>query len=114
MWRLLRGRGVAGYKFRRQVHICGWVVDFACLSHCLVIEVDGGVHDEPAQASQDAARDCWLAQNGWQVLRFGSDQVVGQVSTVVSAIAKALSAAEPATMRERQTRLMAERNSPRP
>ncbi len=49
-WLLLRDRKILGLKFRRQQIVAGFVVDFYCASLRLVLELDGGVHDDPAQA----------------------------------------------------------------
>jgi very-short-patch-repair endonuclease len=61
LWRRLRGRGLADLKFRRQVAIGRYVVDFVCLRHRLIVEADGPFHDPV----QDAARDAWLALQGF-------------------------------------------------
>jgi very-short-patch-repair endonuclease len=60
LWEALRRRAV-GPRFRRQ-HPLGprHIVDFYCASHKLVVEVDGGVHDQPEVAAHDAARQAWL------------------------------------------------------
>lgn len=65
LWSRLRRRFL-GAKFRRQVPLGPFIVDFACMRSKLVIEVDGGQHLE---SSTDAARDWWLAENGFRVLR---------------------------------------------
>jgi very-short-patch-repair endonuclease len=44
LWSRLRGRQIDGCRFRRQVPLGSYVVDFACLAARLVIEVDGGQH----------------------------------------------------------------------
>jgi very-short-patch-repair endonuclease len=66
LWRLLRGRRVHGLKFRRQVPIGPYVVDFLCLAHRLVVEADGPFHD----SDHDERRDRWLESQGFRVLRF--------------------------------------------
>ena len=65
VWSRLRGRQVAGYKFRRQVPIGPYIADFACLSARLVIEVDGEGHDEES----DRRRDACIEAHGYGVLR---------------------------------------------
>ncbi len=104
LWDVLRGRRVGGYKFRRQVHVGGWVVDFACLSHGLVVEVDGSVHDDPRQAEQDGLRDQWLTENGWQVLRFRNDDVLNNPDALARQIAEVLARAVPFARRDRPGR----------
>jgi len=67
LWQLLRGRRLGGFKFRRQ-HPCGaFVLDFFCAEARLVVELDGGVHDD--QVERDAARTLALAALGFRVLR---------------------------------------------
>ena len=57
MWRLLRARRFQGYKFRRQVPIGNYIVDFVCQSARLIVELDGSQHaDDPS----DVRRDNWL------------------------------------------------------
>jgi very-short-patch-repair endonuclease len=56
LWRVLRSRQVAGYKFRRQQPLDEFIVDFVCLEKRLVVEVDGGQHNEPLQAEHDSQR----------------------------------------------------------
>lgn len=54
LWQALRGRQLEGLKFKRQVPIDGYMVDFVCFEEKLIIEVDGGQHSESAA---DATRD---------------------------------------------------------
>ena len=46
LWQRLKGRQLNGFKFRRQVPLGPYVVDFACLEARLVVEVDGEHHAE--------------------------------------------------------------------
>jgi very-short-patch-repair endonuclease len=86
LWKLLRGRRLEGFKFRRQVPIGRYVVDFLCLRHRLVVEADGPFH-EPAH---DAERDAWLASQGFAVLRFANDEIIGDDPRVLNRILDAL------------------------
>jgi len=90
LWRHLRRRQLAGNKFRRQQPLGGYVVDFVCLEKRLVIEVDGGQHDEKEQATHDVARTAWLEAKGFQVCRFWDHEVLQQIDVVKEAIARAL------------------------
>jgi very-short-patch-repair endonuclease len=96
LWVLLRNRKLAGCKFGRQPHVCGWVVDFACLSHQLIAEVDGAAHELPDKAASDARSDEWLACNGWTVLRFRNGELRDHPQGVIEAITRALLALTPA------------------
>jgi very-short-patch-repair endonuclease len=62
LWRLLRSRGLAQFKFRRQKPIAGYIADFACLEWGLIIELDGGHH--PQQEHHDAVRTRKLQDAG--------------------------------------------------
>ncbi len=86
LWKLLRDRKLEGLKFRRQVPLGPYVLDFVCMRHRLVIEADGPFHDP----ERDALRDAWLAAKGFRVLRFRNTeiqlkdwQVIGRILEVV-------------------------------
>ena len=67
LWYHLRAHRFGGYKFKRQIPIGPYVVDFACLGRKLIIEVDGGQH---ADSPSDIMRDGYLRREGFRVLRF--------------------------------------------
>ena len=90
MWNILRGRQIAGYKFRRQAPIGHYIVDFVCFENRLVIEVDGGHHAE--SADYDAMRTAWLESEGFRVMRFWNDQVLRETDAVQEAIFLAVQA----------------------
>jgi very-short-patch-repair endonuclease len=87
LWAALRDRRLEGYKFRRQHPIGRFVVDFACTKHHLVIEADGGQHDE---SLSDARRTAWLENQGWRVLRFWNNDILANTEGVVSTILQTL------------------------
>jgi very-short-patch-repair endonuclease len=74
-WKLLRGRALFGLKFRRQQIIAGFVVDFYCAAARLVLELDGGVHDDPAQREYDEARTEALVSRAVRVVRIANEDV---------------------------------------
>jgi very-short-patch-repair endonuclease len=77
LWRELRARRLDGHKFRRQVPLGPYVADFICLEARLIVELDGAPHDDPAQRAHDARRTAWLASQGFRVLRFPNDLLLG-------------------------------------
>jgi len=87
LWRLLRGRQLDGIKFRRQVPIGDYIVDFACKSPQIVIECDGGQH---ADNAYDLERDAWLAATGFRVFRFWNGEVIDNPEGVLSLILQRL------------------------
>ncbi|HEX4998825.1 MAG TPA: endonuclease domain-containing protein [Terriglobia bacterium] len=68
-WVLLRDRRMFGLKFRRQVPIGDYIVDFLCPELRLVIELDGEIHDDPRQSRIDRVKDSFLTASGYRVLR---------------------------------------------
>ena len=88
MWRLLRGHQLCSLKFRRQHLIEPFVVDFACIPQKLIIEIDGGYHDQVVPA--DLSRQKFLESLGWRVLRFASDDVEQNAEAVITAIVRFL------------------------
>ncbi|WP_353738810.1 DUF559 domain-containing protein [Brevundimonas sp.] len=86
LWGLLRDRRLAGLKFRRQMVIGRYIVDFVCLRHRLIVEADGPQHDDRIE---DAERDAWLREQGFRVLRFANGMIGNQREAVLSAIVAA-------------------------
>lgn len=80
LWTELRGRKLAGYKFRRQHVIDGFIVDFCCLQHDLIIEVDGPVHQ--MRQEYDAARSQHLIDLRYFVLRVSNHDVLENIEVV--------------------------------
>lgn len=88
LWHALCDRGLLEAKFRRQVPIGRYVVDFACVEHKLVIELDGGQH--AGQKELDALRDRVHDAKGFRVLRFWNNEVVENLEGVLESIRTAL------------------------
>lgn len=73
MWRMLRSRQFAELKFRRQLPLGNYIVDFACLDPRIILECDGGQHDD---SRYDDIRDTWLKTQGFRVLRFWNTDIL--------------------------------------
>ena len=86
LWLRLRALRPQGFHFRRQVPRGRYVLDFACLDSMLAIELDGFQHGLDDGARRDAARDCFLAQLGFHVLRFWNHEVREDIDAVVETI----------------------------
>jgi uroporphyrinogen-III synthase len=82
LWDLLRNRRIEGWKFRRQVPMDSYVLDFYCAELKLVVEVDGGVHLDPMQAAHDQSRDTNLRSIGCTVLRLSNEAVIKDLDAV--------------------------------
>ena len=89
LWNRIRNRQIDGHKFVRQQPIGNYVCDFVCRERLLIIEVDGGQHNESAA---DAIRDRRLNEEGYKVLRFWNNDVLGNIDGVLEMIQAALSA----------------------
>ena len=88
LWNELRAHRLMGLGFRRQMPIGGFIVDFACPEHKLVVEVDGSQH--AANDAHDQARTAYLEQHGWQVLRFWNDDVLNDIDNVCTHILRVI------------------------
>src|SRR5438128_1083988 len=70
LWNKLRERNRKGSHFRRQVPIGSYIVDFCWHKAKLIVEVDGGQHNEDAERMRDQQRTQWLESRGYRVIRF--------------------------------------------
>ena len=86
LWSVLRNHQHAGFKFRKQVEIDGYIVDFLCPERRLIIEVDGGQHS----VERDARRSAFLENQGFLILRFWNNEVLQNLGGVWTMIEAAL------------------------
>ncbi len=89
MWKYLSGDKL-GEHFRRQHPIDNYIADFVCLRKQLVIEIDGGYHEDIDQQKRDDFRTRELAKKGFQVIRFTNEEVLADTDRVVSDISQIL------------------------
>ena len=90
LWEYLR-RNQCGVRFRRQHTIGDYIADFACLPIKLVIEVDGGYHNQQEQTELDQQRSIWLEKQGYTVLRFSNEEVAYNIESVIQTIKQQIS-----------------------
>jgi adenine-specific DNA-methyltransferase len=90
LWYFLNNRQMEGYKFRRQHRIGHYIVDMICLEKKLIIEIDGGQHNEVLNQVQDESRTNWLNKEGYQVLRFWNNEVLTNTEGVLEEIRNVL------------------------
>ncbi len=88
LWQSLRSRQIHNYKFRRQMPVGPYIVDFACMSAHLIIELDGSQHAE--NTDYDRRRTAALEAQGYQVIRFWNNDVLENFDGVLEAIWLAL------------------------
>ena len=92
LWQHLRLKQLDGYRFRRQVPVCGYIADFLCVELKLIVELDGGQHVE--QCAYDLERTQRLAAAGYRVVRYWNDDVRVRTLDVLEDILRALALAK--------------------
>ncbi len=84
LWSCLRAQQLDGFKFRRKALVGPYIVDFACLSARLVVEIGGDMFDR--SPPNDAARAAWLESRGFRVVRFTPVDVTERLPYVLDTI----------------------------
>jgi very-short-patch-repair endonuclease len=90
LWARLKSKQLDGAKFRRQQVIGRYIVDFANLESKVVIELDGGHHNEDKSVVYDEERAAWLSGEGYRVLRFWNNEVLTNIDGVLEKIREAM------------------------
>src|SRR5690606_5533328 len=90
LWEQLKGKKLEEFKFRRQHIIDQSIADFVCLERMLVIEVDGGYHNQLEVIEADKIRTEHLEELGYKVIRFTNEQVIGDIENVLQSILEEL------------------------
>ncbi len=85
-WAIVRRKGIAGYKFRRQHRIGRTVLDFYCAEVRIAFELDGEPHFSEEGHVSDTARDAWLRSRGISVIRFENRDVIANPEIVIETI----------------------------
>ncbi|HEU0082847.1 MAG TPA: endonuclease domain-containing protein [Bradyrhizobium sp.] len=86
LWRALKELPMSGTHFRRQAPIGPYVVDFFCPAAHLIIELDGGHHNEDKAAKRDQTRQLWLEREGYRVIRFWNSDINSNMEGVLEQI----------------------------
>jgi len=84
LWSCLRKSGI-GFKFTRQYRIGRYFADFCSRQRRLVVELDGESHER--RAEEDEARDRYMIEAGYVVLRFHNEVVDSKLEYVLAKIA---------------------------
>ncbi|MBS1624719.1 MAG: leucine--tRNA ligase [Bacteroidetes bacterium] len=87
VWQRLRANAL-GYRFRRQHLIGSYIPDFVCLKKALVVEIDGGIHNEQKEADEQRTKE--LNEQGFKVIRFTNEEVISNIDSVIASIQKQL------------------------
>lgn len=91
LWQALRREPFIAHRFRRQEPVDHYIVDFVSYGRRLIVEVDGGQHNEDV----DAARAAYLERAGFLVVRFWNNEVLGNMSGVLERLGGALADTAP-------------------
>jgi very-short-patch-repair endonuclease len=91
-WPQVRAGRFHGYKFKRQVPIAPYIVDFLCAEARVIVELDGLPHDAPEQQAHDERRDAFLKSQGFRILRFSNDRMLGNGNLVLDTLRQAIEA----------------------
>ncbi|MDP3878868.1 MAG: endonuclease domain-containing protein [Dehalococcoidales bacterium] len=90
LWSRLRNKQLCQVKFRRQQPIGSYIVDFVSFDTMLIIEIDGGQHDEQSNRAKDELRTGYLEDRGYKVIRFWNNDVLRNLDGVLIRIEGAL------------------------
>lgn len=90
MWKLLRNRQLSNYKFRRQYVIGKYIVDFVCREKKLIIEIDGGQHNEQKNIEYDKERTEFFEHEGYRVIRFWNNDINKNLEGIYKKILESL------------------------
>ena len=86
LWRTLKELPLQGPHFRRQAPIGPYVADFFCPAKQLIVELDGGHHNNDDEARRDRIRQDWLEKEGYRVIRFWNSEISGDLNAVLERI----------------------------
>ena len=86
LWKILRNSNLKNLKFRRQYPIGNYIADFVCIEKMLIIEVDGGQHNEITNKENDSERTEYLNSRGFKVLRFWNSDIDKNITGVYDEI----------------------------
>lgn len=86
LWQALRRKQLCHYRFRKQAPMGIYIVDFVCHATKVIIELDGGQHNEDSAIRYDMRRTLWLNHQGYIVQRFWNDDVLHRIESVLDTI----------------------------
>lgn len=86
LWEQIRNKKLSGLKFRRQHPLDNYIADFYCHEKKLVIELDGEIHNNKEAKAMDANRTFVLNELKVTVMRFGNEEVINDLTTVIKSI----------------------------
>ena len=82
LWQILRNHNFYGYEIRRQYPIGDYIVDFICRAKKIIIEIDGGQHNQNEAIKYDETRTKFLSSLGYKVIRFWNNEIDNNIAGV--------------------------------
>ena len=89
LWYIIKNRQFNGYRFRRQFPLGQYIVDFICREKKIIIEIDGGQHNEIKNIQYDNERTEYLISEGYKVLRFWNNDIDKNIGGVYEKLKEA-------------------------
>lgn len=86
LWNVIRNRKIKGLKFRRQFKIGKYIADFCCLEKKLILELDGGHHNEGTIKAEDEIRRKYLESQGYKIFRVWNNEIDNNLEGVIDRI----------------------------
>lgn len=83
LWGKIRNKRLEGFRFLRQYSIGRYIADFYCSKANVVIEVDGGIHNQVENKEYDLIREEIIKANGIRIIRFHNDEIINNIDTVL-------------------------------
>ena len=90
LWNLLKNRQFHNLKFKRQQPIGDYIVDFICKEAKIIIEVDGGQHNESENIKYDKTRTEFLNGLGYKVIRIWNNEIYENIEGVINILEQAI------------------------
>ena len=90
LWTVLRRNQINNLHFKRQKPIGKYIVDFICREKHLIIEIDGGQHNQEKNIVYDCERTRFLESYGYKVIRFWNNEIDNNIEGVYKTIMNAL------------------------
>ena len=88
LWNLLKNRQFHNLKFKRQQPIGDYIVDFICKDAKIIIEIDGGQHNEPENIEYDKSRTEYLNTLGYKIIRFWNNEIYENIEGAILRLKK--------------------------
>lgn len=86
LWNILKNHKFHGLKFKRQEPLGEYIVDFICKEAKIIIEIDGGQHNEANNKEKDNIRTQYLESKGYKVVRFWNNEVYENIEGVIKTL----------------------------